>query len=237
MTLGFNVYRSIPRPDEEILKQFLDIPTADLADVTNKRAGVDPAIRPIWGPIPKVVGPAITVSVPDGAFEVVKIALEMSQPGDVVVINAFGDTKHALLGGNVCRGLKARGLAGLIADGAVRDMTEIQGDGFPVFARGLALFMGPIVGRGEVNVPIACGSVVVNPGDIIVADDDGIIVIPPHEAADVLAAAKELHERHQSVQSVLLSGKVTSIDSILERAEGLGARFYDGTYQDRGHRG
>lgn len=235
MPLGFDVFRGINRPNPQLIEKFRSIPTADLADVMQKRGGMDPLIRTLYAPLDRVVGPAVTVSVPDGAFEVIKIALEMSQAGDVVVINAHGDTKHALLGGNVCRGLKARGLAGMVVDGAVRDLTEIREDGFPVFARGLALFMGPIVGAGEVNVPIACGNVVVNPGDIIVADEDGIVVVPPHEAASVLEAAHALHERHQAAQPVLLSGKITGIDGILERAVERGAAFHDDAYTISSH--
>ena len=231
MPVGFEIFRQINRPDASIIERFREIPTADLIDVMFKRGAVDCAIRPVYLPIPKIVGPAITVSAPDAAFEVVKMGLEMSQPGDVVMINARGNVDHALLGGNVCRGLKARGLAALMADGAIRDVSEIREEGFPVFSRGVALKMGPIVGAGEVNVPIAFGGIVINPGDIIVADEDGIVAVPPHAAEEVLAAAHRLHEGHMAAQPALLRGEVTRIAPILERAEQNGAVFHDGSYQ------
>jgi 4-hydroxy-4-methyl-2-oxoglutarate aldolase len=230
MPLGFEIYRQINRPDPELVERFRAVPTADLADVMYKRGGFDPQIGPVYRPIDKVVGPAITVSVPDGAFEVVKVALEMTEPGDVVVVNARGNVQQALLGGNVCRGLKARGVAGLIADGAVRDVSEIREDGLPVFARGAALVMVPIEGAGEVNVPIACGGVVVNPGDIVVADEDGIVVVPPDRAEEVLDAAEALDRKHQAAQPELLAGKVAGIGPILERVTARGATFHDRPY-------
>jgi 4-hydroxy-4-methyl-2-oxoglutarate aldolase len=221
------VFREVDRPDREIVERFRSVPTADLADVMHKRGSVDPAIRPVFLPIPKVVGPAVTVSVPDGAFEVIKIALEMTKPGDVVVINARGITDQALLGGNVCRGLKMRGVAGLVADGAVRDVVEIREDGLPVFARGVALHMVPIEGAGEVNVPVAFGGVVVNPGDIVVADEDGIMIVPPDRAEEILSAADALDRKHQAAQPELLAGKVAGIGPIIERVTARGATFFD----------
>ena len=191
----------------------------------NKRGAFSPAIVPLFPGIAPFAGPAVTISVPDCAFETVKIGLDTSEPGDVIVINAAGNPNFALLGGNVCRGLKHRGVAGLIADGSVRDRSEIQEEGFPVFSRGHSITMAPFEGIGEVNVPIACGGVVVNPGDIIVADQDGIVVIQPHRAEEVLAAALELHARHESAQPTLLRGEVTGITGIRERAQQRGAEF------------
>jgi regulator of RNase E activity RraA len=230
MPLGFDIYREIPRPPRELIEAFRGIPSADLVDVMHKRGSVDAAIRPIYRPMPNVVGPAVTISVPDSAFSIVKAGLAMTQPGDVVVVNARGNLDAALLGGNVCRGLKARGVAAFLADGSIRDVAEIQEDDLPVFARGVALQMGPIPGAGEVNVPIAFGGVVVNPGDIIVADEDGIAVVPPAEAEAVLAAAHALHAAHQAIQPVLLRGEVTGVAAIFEQITTTGGAIHDGAH-------
>lgn len=230
MPIGYEIYRQVARPESALIARFRDLPTADLADVLHKRGAMDPAIAAVYRPVAAAIGPAVTVSVPDGAFETIKIAMEATQPGDVLVINARGNVHHALLGGNVCRGLKARGLAGLVADGAIRDVTEIRDDAFPVFARGVALVMGAIEGAGEVNVPIACGGVVVNPGDIVVADADGVVVVPPHAAVAVLAAAHALHARHLAAQPILLRGEVTGIAGITARAVERGADFHEGPF-------
>lgn len=235
MPVGFDIYREISRPSSDLLDKFRGIPPADLVDVMHKRGSVDASIQPVYRPIPAVVGPAVTISAPDAAFYIVKVGLEMTRTGDVVVVNARGNLDFALVGGNVCRGLKARGVAAFMADGAVRDASEIHQDGLPVFARGVALHIGPLTGAGEVNVPIAFGGVVVNPGDIVVADQDGIAVVPVADAEEILSAAVALHARHEAAQPVLLRGEVTGISAILDQLGQNGATVHDRTYEERGH--
>ena len=228
MPVGFRVIRRSSRPESAVLKRFAALHTADLSDAMNRSGTLDRGIQPTFTPMKRIVGPAVTVSAPTGAFNIVKIGMEQTQAGDVLVINARGVLNGALVGGNVCRGLLHRGLAGLVADGAVRDASEIQQDGLPTFARGITTVMGPIDGPGEVNVPIACGGVVVNPGDIVVADEDGIVVIRPTEAEEVLAETAKLEASHQAVQSILLRGEVTNIAKIERALREQGCTFVDG---------
>lgn len=225
MPLGYEVYQRISRPDRALVEQFRGVPTADLGDVMNKRGAMTPSLAPLYRPIRSVVGTAITVSVPDGAFETIKIAIDTAREGDIVVVNAGGNTDHALLGGNVCRAMKSGGIAALVADGAVRDRSEIEEDGFPVFVRGVALIMGAIQGGGEVNVPIACGGVVVNPGDIIVADEDGVVVVPAGEAENVLQAVKALKRNHEAAEPVYARGGLAGLEEIEARARAAGCEF------------
>jgi regulator of RNase E activity RraA len=228
MPVGFRVIRRASRPDKALLARFAALHTADLSDAMNRSGTLDRGIQPVFTPIERVVGPAVTVSAPTGAFNMVKIGMEQTQAGDVLVINARGVLNGALVGGNVCRGLGHRGLAGLIADGAVRDASEIQQDGLPTFARGVTTVMGPIDGPGEVNVPIACGGVVVNPGDIVVADEGGIVVVRPSEAEEVLAETARLEASHEAVQPILLRGEVTNIAKIERALREQGCTFVDG---------
>ncbi len=106
-----------------------------------------------------------------------------------------------------------------------RDASEIQGDGLPVHARTVTTAMGPLEGPGEVNVPIACGQVVVNPGDIIVADEDGVVVVPPAEAKEVLAETAKLMASHEAIQQVLLRGEVANIATIEKKLRETGFEF------------
>lgn len=228
MPVGFRVIRRSSRPEPALLKRFAELHTADLSDAMNRSGTMDRGIQPIFTGVKRIVGPAVTVSAPTGAFNMVKIGMEQTQAGDVLVINARGVLNGALVGGNVCRGLVHRGLAGLVADGAVRDASEIQQDGLPTFARGITTVMGPIDGPGEVNVPIACGGVVVNPGDIVVADEDGIVVIRPSEAEEVLAETAKLEASHEAVQPILLRGEVTNIAKIERVLREQGCTFVDG---------
>lgn len=227
MPLGFRVYTDMERPTASLIELFESFQSPDISDVMNRAGTMDSGIRPINTPPKRVVGPAVTVSVPTGAFNVIKAGMEQTRRGDVLVINARGSLRGALIGGNVCRGLFHRGLAGVIMDGAVRDVDEVQRDGLAVYARGLSAMMGPIDGPGEVNVPIACGHVVVNPGDIVVADADGIAVVPPDEAERIAAETRKLLERYAgpSVRDVLLRGEVTNIANIERGLREQGCEF------------
>lgn len=212
--LGFRAFTEIQRSAPESYELLLEYSSCDLSDVMFKSHTMS-GIRPIYHPMRRVAGPAITVSVPSGALNTIKYAANLIQPGDVLVITVQGDAHYALWGGNVSRGLKARGAAAVVMDGAARDVSDIQAEDFPVHAAGIATgYRETTAARGEVNVPIACGGIVVNPGDIVLCDDDGIVAIPPQAVQSVVARARALKERMASIQPILLRGEVTGIDQI-----------------------
>jgi 4-hydroxy-4-methyl-2-oxoglutarate aldolase len=231
MAHGFEIYEEIPRPDTSLIERLLGIPTPDLGDVTFKRATMDPAIKPVYRPMAPAIGPAVTVSIPDGSVDVVKIAASLARPGDVLVINARGDMKHVVMGGNVARGLHHLGLAGAVIDGTVRDVTEMQEDGLSVFARGVGTVTGGQGGAGEINVPIACGGVVVNPGDIVVADEDGVAVIPPAVVDEVIERVRALHKKFSDQQPTLIRGEVPDLEQLRSTVAARGAAYRSGWYQ------
>lgn len=214
MSVGFRVISVNTRPPSELVSRLLACRSCDLSDAMN-RAGTMVGIRPVYLPLPRIAGPAVTVSVPAGGISMVKMGIHQSRQGDVLVVSAQGDTTYAMVGGNISLGMQARGVRGLIIDGAVRDVSELRDLAFPTFARGVASAAADLgAPRGEVNVPIACGGVVVNPGDIVVADEDGVVVIPPSSADEILDAVAKLHAQHSSALEVLQSGDVTYIDRI-----------------------
>lgn len=225
MPLGYRVFTEIERPPSELMARFAEIATPDLVDSMRKAGMVDGNIRPIYRPMSRFAGPAVTVSLPTGSYIVKKMALEMTQAGDVLVIAARGITHHALLGGNLGKCLKRRGLAGAIVDGAVRDAKEHQAVDFSVHARGLAINSGPKTGPGEVNVPVAFGHCVIFPGDIIVADEEGIAVVPPAHAEEVLRRLAELEEFHARSRPILERGEVTNIAATRKELEDTGCEF------------
>ncbi len=225
MPVGFRVYTKVDRPDPALIKRFVEKFSPDISDVINRAGTMENAIHPMYRPMKRIAGPAVTVSVPTSAFNVIKAGMQQTRAGDVLVVNGRGSLNGALFGSNVCRGLLHRGVAGLIVDGAVRDVSEIQADGLPVFARGVSAGMGSIDGPGEVNVPIACGGVVVHPGDIIVADEDGIVVVRPEEAEWVLNEVVKLKAKHEAVQPILLRGEVTNIANIEKALRAEGCEF------------
>lgn len=215
--IGFRVVTQIDRPDPALVERLARFRSVDLSDGMN-RAQTMVGIRPAYVPIKMAAGPAVTVSIPASGINMVKMGMEQCRAGDVLVVSVQGDCTYAMWGGNVSRGVQARGVRGFVIDGAIRDVSEIRALDFPVFSRGIATAAGTLDSpRGEVNVPIACGGVVVNPGDIVVADEDGIVVIPPAAAQAVLEKTEQLVELYASIQPVLLRGEVTSIAAITKQ--------------------
>ncbi|HET7265689.1 MAG TPA: RraA family protein [bacterium] len=214
--LGFRGFRTIRRPSPDVIRRLAQFAPPDLSDVMHASHTVHPSIHPIYPLRRRIAGPAVTVAVPRGGFNVIKFGMQQTQPGDVMVVNAWGIDAYAVWGGNVSKGMRRRGVAGVIIDGAARDPDEAEAVDFPVFARHQATATPPLDGPGEVNVPVACGGVVVHPGDIVVADANGIAVIPAAAAEWVLGQVQDLKQRHARVQPVLERGEVTAIDGIIE---------------------
>jgi regulator of RNase E activity RraA len=147
------------------------------------------AIHPLWPDIGRIAGPAFTVRTPRHDNLMLHAAIYRAEPGDVIVVEA-GDDAMAVAGGNVCAIAQKRGVAGFIVDGVIRDIGESRANGFPLFARGRSPIPAAKEGPGEINHPIRCGGVVVHPGDLVVADDEGIVVIPLAKAEEVLKKAQ-----------------------------------------------
>jgi regulator of RNase E activity RraA len=218
----------VDRPDAELIAKLAEFGSTDLSDVTNGMGTVDPRIRPAYTPIKPAAGPAVTINLPTASLNVMKAGLEQTRPGDIVVVNGRGNIASTFMGANILRGMLHRGVAAFIIDGVVRDVSEIREDGLPVYTRGVATGGGPHgPDIGEVNFPIAFGGVVVNPGDIVVADEDGIIVIPPAIAEETLEAVKKLAANFAAIQPQLLEGKVTNIANIEKQLRDAGFEWGD----------
>ncbi|CAL2066774.1 Oxaloacetate decarboxylase [Streptomyces murinus] len=168
---------------------FRDIPTTTLADLLGVEQVMDIGIRPLWGPVPRVAGPAFTVSCPPGDNLMLHAAVHRAAPGSVIVVES-GDLRYALAGGNVCAVAQRHGIAAFVADGVIRDLAEVRDLGFPVFARGIV----PIPGAKEIatpfGLPVRCGGVRIEAGDVIVADEEGVIAVPATRAPTTLTAAR-----------------------------------------------
>ncbi len=163
-------------------------PTA-LADVLSRDRVMDIGIRPLWPGMPRVAGPAYPVRCPRGDNLMVHAAIYRAAPGAVIVVEA-GDTDFAVAGGNVCLVAQKRGVAAFVVDGVIRDLAEAREAGLPVFARGVIPIPGAKDAVGVLNGPIRCGGVDVRPGDVVVADEEGIVVVPAERAEAVLRAAE-----------------------------------------------
>lgn len=173
---------------------FHSISPTTLADVLTHDRVMDMGIRPLWQDMPRVAGPAYPVKCAPGDNLMLHAALYRAAPGSIIVVEA-GDNHFAVAGGNVCAVAQKRGIAAFIIDGVIRDLKELRGNRFPVFARGLSPIPGGKDVIGVLNGPVRCGGVEVAPGDIIVADEEGIVVVPLARAADVLARAQARAEK------------------------------------------
>lgn len=179
----------IDRPSPEVIKAFGALAATEVSDVLELSCVMRYAIHPLWPGMPRIAGPAFTVRTGRHDNLMFHASIYLAQPGDVIVVEA-GDDEMAVAGGNVCAIAQRRGVAGLVVDGVIRDVGEARENGFPVFARGASPIPGKRVGEGEVNAAIRCGGVVVNPGDVVVADEEGIVVVPRARAEDVLGKAQ-----------------------------------------------
>lgn len=168
---------------------FKDFSPAALADVLGRGQVMDIGVRPLWPSMPRVAGPAFTVRCPPGDSLMLHAAIHRAPPGSVIVVES-GDVDHALAGGNVCAVAQRRGIAAFVADGVIRDLAEVRAMGFPVFARGVIPIPGAKQAIVPFNVPVRCGGVSVNAGDVVVADEEGIVVIPGGRRGQVLLAAR-----------------------------------------------
>jgi regulator of RNase E activity RraA len=178
-TLGLRIFRRIERPAAEDIARLAAGGSCDISDVARGAGTMDGAIRALYSPMERIAGPAITVDLTPGDGMLLRAAIDAAQPGDVIVANAHGDVTRAILGGVIAMHMAHRGVRGLVVDGAVRDVSEFRELGLPVMARGLTPRSGTTsAGWGEVNVPVACGGVVVHPGDAVIGDEEGLVVVP-----------------------------------------------------------
>lgn len=167
---------------------FAAISPCEYADGLGREQFVDFAIKGLWLGMPRIAGPAFTVKCAPGDHLSLHAAIYTASPGDVIVVEA--DPHYAVAGGNVCAIAQQRGIAGFVVDGVIRDLAQVREIGFPVFARGVIPKPGAKTHIFPFNQVITCGGARVNGGDIIVADEEGIAVIPLAKAEEVYAIAK-----------------------------------------------
>ena len=168
---------------------FATISPCTFAEVVTRDRVMDPALRPLWEPMPRVAGPAYPVACPAGDNLMLHVAIHRAPAGSVIVC-AGGDSNWAMAGGNVCAYAQQRGIAGFVVDGVIRDLAETRKNRFPVFGRGVIPIPGVRKTAGLINVSVVCGGVTVAPGDVVIADEEGIVVLPKAQAADLLAKAQ-----------------------------------------------
>ena len=208
MTLGFRAFTDFRRPDQKLIDSYRNLPSSNIGDCCYRMNCMFDGIRS-FNHIP-LCGPAFTVKVPAGDNLLAQMALDFAKPGDIIVIDGAGYTGRALLGGMMIAYAEERKLGGFVVNGAVRDVDDLLNSSIPVYAINQTP-LGPYrYGPGEMNVPVCCGGQVVMPGDIIVGDHDGVVVVPQADAENLLKLAKENYEKEQSDMSEMKNGSHSS---------------------------
>lgn len=207
----------IRRPDTRLIDGFSKHDVCKIGDAMGAYGLMNYQIKPIAQDM-KVVGPAVTVLTRPGDALYVQRVIDIAEAGDVIVIDAGGVEDISCIGERLSYYMKLRGLKGVVVDGGIRDSKGIRDMNFPVFAKSVCMKIFGSAGPGAINVPIQCGGVPVNPGDIIVGDDDGVVCVPLDDADRVLKLADEhLAEELHRLRQVEEGKSVTEVFGLEEK--------------------
>ncbi|HEV2386791.1 MAG TPA: hypothetical protein VGS20_05995 [Candidatus Acidoferrales bacterium] len=216
--VGFRVRGPWPRPDAGVLAAFGKASSAQVADAMSRMGAMDAGIKPVW-PSERIIGPALTVWCHAGDNLMLHKGLSLAMPGDIVVVNTQGNVASAVFGELLATGAVGYGVGGVIVDGSVRDVEAFPRLRLPVYARGICPNACYKDGSGEVGAVISAGGVAVRPGDVIIADRDGVTVVPIEDAAEVARQATAQMEREEKRLAEIAKGVFTrpEIDEQLRR--------------------
>lgn len=204
MSIGCKIVKNFERPAMELIELFRGMQVANIDDCMGRIAAVDAAIEPLGKG--QLLGTAFTIRVPQGDNLMFHAAMDMAKPGDVFVIDAGGMSNRAIFGELMATYCKRRGIKGIVCDGAVRDSSALANmEDFQVYARAVSP-NGPYKnGPGEINVPVVIGGKSVNPGDIVVGDEDGIIFVSPEDAIKLAEATRAIEYKEALIIKKIIS--------------------------------
>ena len=201
------VVRNIRRTGADLVKRLGALGTSTVHEAYGRAGLMKPYLRPVWAG-GEAAGTAVTVLVHPGDNWMIHVAVEQCKPGDILVVGCTTDNTDGMFGDLLATSLMARGVTGLVIDAGVRDAKSLREMGFPVWSRAISAKGTVKATLGAVNVPLVCAGINVVPGDAVIADDDGVVVVRNKDAADVAAKAEKRHADEEGKRQQLASGKL-----------------------------
>lgn len=229
-------YTRIPRIAPELIARAARNTVADLHEglgaIASRQQLMQPTMRPVWAGA-KICGQAITCFNYPGDNLLLHVAAKLAEPGDVIVATNGGSAQGALWGDMITYFAQKKGIVGAVIDGAARDTEKLRQMGFPVFSTAVCVSHPEKRGPGSVNVPMVVAGVMVNPGDLIVADDDGVMAIPPELVAPAVANAEARAAKEQGFRDKVDEGATMyELLGLQAEVDACGLQFVEGTWRD-----
>jgi len=228
------IIRNIPRPDPAAARALGEFGVATVHEAQGRKGLLRSYLRPIY-PEARVAGPAITISSHPGDNLMLHAAVELCKPGDVLVVTTTSESTDGMFGELLGVSCRAHGVAGLIIDAGVRDSAELTAMQFPVWAKAISAQGTVKSAPGSVNIPVVCAGAIVHPGDILVADADGVVVVEAAEAAQVVSLATQRVAKENKTRERLRSGELgLDIYGLRAKLQELGVEYFDDTSPGKG---
>ena len=225
--MSHKIVQRIQRPDSGVIKILGNAGTATVHEAQGRSGLMRPYMRPIYAAA-RMAGPAVTVSCQAGDNLMIHASIAVCQPGDVLVVVTTSESTDGMFGELLGVSCQAHGIAGLIIDAGVRDTTELAAMNFPVWAKAVSAQGTVKATPGDVNIPVVCAGAMINPGDVIVADADGVVVVPREKAAEVAQASEQRIAKEEKTRQRLRAGEL-GLDFYGMRAKlvEMGVEFVD----------